>query len=176
MHAAGDECLGAVDDPVVTVADGRGTHTRQVGAGARLGHRDRCDDFAGAELRQPPLLLLLVGQPQQIWSDHVVVQPESDAAVAARGRFLGDDHVVAEISIAASAVLLRHRHPEKSLLACLEPDTAVDDLLLFPLLVVGRHVPVQESTVGLAEKIVLGLEKGAVVMDDTAHGITSGTG
>ncbi len=98
------------------------------------------------------------------------MQAEADPAVAARDGLLGDDHVVAEVRVAAAAVLLGHRHAEKALLAGLQPDAAVDDLLLLPLLVMRRHVPIEERAIGLAEQIVLGLEEGAVVLDDTAHG------
>jgi len=98
------------------------------------------------------------------------VQAEADAAVPARGGLLGDDHVVAEVRVAAAAVLLGHRHPKKALLAGLQPDTAVNDLLVLPLFVIRRHVPFEELAVGLAEQIVLGLEEGAVVFDDAAHG------
>ena len=155
---------------MVALFDGAGLDALQVAAGAGLGHRDRGDEFTGAELGQPPLLLLLVGQPQQIWRDDVVVQAEPDAAVAARDGLLGDDHVVAEVGIAAAAVLLGHRHTEEALLAGLQPHPAVDDLVLLPLLVVRRDVAVQERAVGLAEQIVFGLEQGALVFDDAAHG------
>ena len=94
-------------------------------------------------------------------------------AVPTRGGLLGDDHVVAEVGIAAAAVLLGHRHAEKALLAGLQPDPAVDDLVLFPLLVVRRDVPIQKRPVGLAEQIVLGLEQGAFVVDDTRPWLTS---
>ena len=98
------------------------------------------------------------------------MQAEVDAAVAACRGLLRDDHVVAEVWVSTAAVLLGHRHAEKALLAGLQPDTAVDDLLLLPLLVIGRHVPIEERAVGLAEQTVLGLEEGAVVFDDAAHG------
>ena len=155
---------------MVALFDGAGLDALQVTAGAGFGHRDRGDDLAGAELRQPALLLLLVGRLQQVRRDDVVVQAAADTAVPARGGLLGDDAVVAEVGVAAAAVLLGHRHAEEALLAGLQPDAAVDDLVLLPLLVVRRDVAVEECPVGLAEQVVLGLEECAFVLDDVAHG------
>ena len=166
VDAVGDEGLRAVEHPVVALLDRAGLDALQVAAGAGLRHRDRRDEFAGAEPRQPALLLLLGGQPQQVRRDDVVLQREAEAAVAARGGLLGDDHVVAEVGVAAAAVLLRHRHAEKALLAGLQPDAAVDDLVLLPLLVERRDVALEERAVGLAEQLVFGLEEGALVLDD----------
>ena len=155
---------------MVALFDGAGLDALQVAAGARLGHRDRGDQLTGAELRQPTLLLLFVGQAQQVGRHDVVVQAEPDAAVAAAGGLLGDDRVVAEVGVAAAAVLLGDRHPEKALLARLQPHAAVDDLRLLPLIVVRRDVALQERPVGLAEQIVLGLEQCALVFDGATHG------
>src|SRR5690606_32102985 len=73
VHTAGDEGLGAVEDVVGAVLGqlGGGLHAREVGAGARLGHRDGPHLLAGGELREVALLLLVggehldVGQGQQ---------------------------------------------------------------------------------------------------------------
>ena len=111
-----------------------------------------------------------LAKPQQVGRHDVVVQPETDAAVAAGGGLLGDDRVVPEVRVAAAAVLLGHRHAEEALLAGLEPHTAVDDLRLLPFLVMGRDVAIEEGPVGLAEQFMLGLEQGALVLDGTAHG------
>lgn len=154
---------------MVALLDSPGLDALQVTTRARLGHRDRGDDFTGTELRQPPLLLFFVGQPQQIRGDHVVVQREAEAAVPPGEDLLGDDHVVAEVGFTPTAVLLRYRHAEEALLTRLQPYPAVDDLVRFPLLVVRRDMPVQERAEGLAAQIVLGFEEGAVVFDDTAH-------
>jgi hypothetical protein len=50
VDAVGDDRLGTVDDVVVAVADRRGGHRGKVGADARLGHRDRGDLAAGADV------------------------------------------------------------------------------------------------------------------------------
>src|SRR5580693_9671948 len=147
---------------VVALFDRAGLDALQVAAGARLGHRDRGDQLAGAELGQPALLLLLVGQSQQIGRDDIVVQTEADAAVAAGGGLLGDDRVVAEVGITPAAVLLGYRHTQEALLAGLQPNPTVDDLGLLPFLVIGGDVAIQERPVGLAEQLVLGVEQRAL--------------
>ena len=133
VDAVGDEGLGSVEHVVVALFDRPGLDALQVTAGARFGHGDRRDDFAGAELRQPALLLLVGGQLEQVRRDDVVVQAPADAAVPARRGLLGDDAVVAEVRVAAAAVLLGHVHAEEALLAGFQPDAAVDDLVLLPL-------------------------------------------
>ena len=154
---------------MVALLDGAGLDALQVAAGSRLGHRDRGDEFPGAELRQPALLLFFAGQVQQVGRHDVVVQPESDPAVAPGGGLLGDDRVVAEVGVAAAAVLLGDRHAQEALLTRLEPDATVDDLRLLPFVVIGRDVALEECPVGLAEQFVLGLEQGALVFDGAAH-------
>src|SRR6201995_5977012 len=154
---------------MITLLDGTGPDALQVAAGAWLGHRDGRDQLPAAELGQPALLLLFGGQPQQVRGYHVVLQPEPDPAVTPGAGLLGDDRVVPEVGVAPAAVLLRHRHAEKALLARLEPHAAVDDLGLFPFVVIGRDVAIQEGTVRLAEQFMLGLEKSALVLDGTAH-------
>src|SRR5271165_2504384 len=170
----GDEGLRAVEHPVIAVSDRPGFDALQVASGTWFGHRDGSDQLAGAELREPALLLLVVGEAHQIRRDDVVVEAEADPAEPAGGGFLGDDRVVAKVRVTAAAVLLRHRHAQKALLAGLQPHPAVDDLVLLPLLVVWRDVAFEEGPVGLAEQLVLGLEERALVHDGFAHGMTSG--
>ena len=55
----GDVGFGAVDHVVVAVAQGRGAHCLQVGAGVRFGHGDGAHHLAAGHFRQPTLLLLL---------------------------------------------------------------------------------------------------------------------
>src|SRR6185437_4267553 len=161
---------------MVALLDRTGLNALQVATRSRLGHRDRRNQLSGAEFRQPALLLLLGGQGQQVRRHDVVVQAETDAAVAAGGGLLGDDRVVPEVGVAATAVLFGHRHAEETLLAGLEPHTAVDNLLFLPLVVVGRDVALEEAPVGLTEQVVLWLEKSALVFDGAAHGRPPATG
>ena len=161
---------------MIALAHGAGLDALQIAAGSGLGHGDGGDHLAGAELRQPAGLLLVVGLVQQIGRHDVVVQRETEAAVAAGDGLLDHDGVVAEVGVASAAVLLRHRHAEEALLARLEPDAAVDDLVLLPLVVEGLDLLVEEGPVGLPEQIMLGLEKGAGVLDGIAHEGPPGNG
>ena len=54
----GDEVLGAAEDPVAAVASGRGLHAAEIGAGARLRHRETIP-FLAADTRQEIALALL---------------------------------------------------------------------------------------------------------------------
>ena len=155
---------------MIALLDRAGLDALQVAAGSRLGHGDRGDQFPSAELRQPALLLLFVRQVQQVRRHDVVVQAETDAAVTPGRGFLGDDRVVPEIGVSTAAVLLGHGHAEEALFTGFEPHAAVDDLRLLPLVVIGRDMAVQEAPVGLAEQVMFGLEKSALVFDGTAHG------
>ena len=115
----------------------------KIATGARFGHRDCGDDLPAAEARQPALLLLLGGQTQQIRGDDVVVA-RTPLRCSGPGGLFGDDGVVAEVGVTAAAVLSGHGHPEKAPLSGLEPQAAVDDLVLFPLIVERRDVAIEE--------------------------------
>src|SRR5437868_6569691 len=56
--AVGDERLGAADRILVALALRGRAHRLQVRAGARLGHRNRSDEFSRRHSRQPALALL----------------------------------------------------------------------------------------------------------------------
>ena len=166
VNAVGDERLRAVEHPAaVLLLDGAGLDALQVAAGAGLGHGDRGDSSPEQNPGSHRCFCSSVRQPQQVGRDDVVLQREAQPAVAAGRGLLGDDDVVAEVGIAAAAVLLGHGHAEEALLARLQPHAAVDDLVLLPLLVEGRDVALEERAVGLAEQVVLGLEERAVVLE-----------
>ena len=85
QDAVGDEGLLAVEHVVVARVDGRGADALQVGAGARLGHRDRGDQLARAQAGQPALLLLRRSRcAARYGDDHVVEAAVNAAAVDAR--------------------------------------------------------------------------------------------
>ena len=64
VAGVGDEHLRAVEDVLVAVADGRGLDPGDVGAGVRLGQRERAEDRL-LEQRRQPLALLLLGAGEQ---------------------------------------------------------------------------------------------------------------
>ncbi len=86
VDAVRDEGLGTVEHVVVAVADRGGAHPRQVRADPRLGHRQRGDQLAADDPRQPALALCLVGQAQEVGQADVVVErdPEAEGADGAR--------------------------------------------------------------------------------------------
>ncbi len=90
--AVGDEGLGAVQDPAVTVTDGGGLQRGQVRAARGLGQRERGDGLAGAEAREPALLLLLGAQIDQVGRDAVRVDADARGVGEGQlGQLLGED-------------------------------------------------------------------------------------
>ncbi|MOA04372.1 hypothetical protein D3C78_1239210 [compost metagenome] len=77
MHGVGDEGLGPVDHIVVAIAHGGGAHTLQVGAGARLGHRDGADHLAAGHARQVGLLQVFAAVVQDVGRDDFRMQVEA---------------------------------------------------------------------------------------------------
>ena len=158
QDAVGDERLGPVEDVVVALVDRGGADALEVGARARLGHRDRRDLRAADEVREPALLLLVVRAGDEVRHDHVVEQREGRAVDAAPGHLLADHHVVAEVGRAPAAVLLVELESEQALRARLGPHVAVDDPVLLPLVVVGDDLLVEERADRVAEGLVLLVE------------------
>ena len=90
--AVGDEGLGAVEDPVVAVADRGGLQRGEVGAAGGLGHGDRGEQLAGAEPGQPALLLLLGGEVDEVRRDEVGVDAHAGGVGECDlGQLLGQD-------------------------------------------------------------------------------------
>jgi hypothetical protein len=72
LDAVAAPLLAAVDDVAVAVLDRARRHRADVGAGLRLGDRDRGDDAALRDLRQEALALLLGAEVQQRHDEHRV--------------------------------------------------------------------------------------------------------
>ncbi|MNH97719.1 hypothetical protein D3C73_504250 [compost metagenome] len=136
--AVGDERLRAVDDVVVTIANGFGLDVLQVGAGARFGHGDCRYHFPGGHFRQPTLFLLFAGVAQQVMRADRTVHVGAQAGGNGAGQFVADDCVV-RMAAAAAAVLFRNRRAEHAHLAGLQPGFTVDMLLMGPALFVGHQ-------------------------------------
>ena len=160
VDAVGDERLRAVDDVVVVLADRAGRHRRQVRADARLGHRERRDQRAVGDARQPALGLLRRAVLEEVGQADVVVQRDAEPGGrhAGVGKLLAEDLVEAEVIDAEPAVLLRDRHREHALVGGLLEQLPIDDALLVPALGVGRDLLGHEAAHALAVVDVLGLE------------------
>ena len=85
VDPVGDEGLRPVHHIVVAVADRRGPDVGQIRARPRLGHRHRRDQLTRADPRQPPGLLLLGGQVQEVGHADVVVQAEGQPGATQAG-------------------------------------------------------------------------------------------
>src|ERR1700722_5958391 len=162
-----DESLGAIDDPVVTIADRRGANTGQVAARARFGHRDGDDQFAADDARQPALLLFVVGQRREVRSHNVVLQAQRGCRPSVAGDFFVDDGVEAEVVDSPAAVLLRHVETDQAVLAGGDERGAVDETVTLPLLGVGHQLTFDELPDRLAERLVLRLQ------DESLHVVVS---
>ena len=117
VDARGDECLGAVEDPVVTVTHCGGLDAREIAARAGLGHRNGTDQLTGDVARQPARLLLLVGQVREVRADDVVLQAQTGCGGPELAELLDDHRVEPEVVDAAAAELLRQVEPDQAVLA-----------------------------------------------------------
>ena len=95
--AVGDEGLGAVEHIAVAgLLDRGGPHALQVGAGAGLAHGDGADQFAGRELRQPALLLLLGAVVQDVGRDDAGMQRRAERVEAGEAVLAVDHRLMGE--------------------------------------------------------------------------------
>ena len=161
VDAVGDERLRAVHAVVLILGAPRArAHRGEIRADPGLGHRQRGDQRAVGDPRQPALALLLVAISQEVGQADVVVQrhPQSTPRHARVGYLLHHDLVEAEIRHPRAAVLRGHRHRQEPLLGGLREEFARHDPIMLPLLVVGCHLRRQKSAHRLAIGAVLALE------------------
>ena len=112
--AAGDPHLGAVEDPVGTIAPGVGLHAGRVGAAMRLGQAEAADHLARRHVRQPAqaLLFTAVGV-DRVHAQRALHRHEAaDAAVAAL-QFLADQ-AVADAVEAGATIFFGQRGTEQA--------------------------------------------------------------
>jgi hypothetical protein len=108
VDAVGDEGLGAVDDPVVTVTDGPRRDGLQIRTGIGFGHGDGADHVSRGQTREVLLLLGLRAQCHEIAGHDAVghAPPAGDRTDAAAGDLFGSDHLEAEVRDSAAAEFL----------------------------------------------------------------------
>ena len=92
-RGVGDPALRPGDHPLVPVADGLRRERRRVGAGLGLGERERRDDLAGRQPRQPLLALLLgaagsaaPGRRSRCWCRRASATTASSSRAPSRAR------------------------------------------------------------------------------------------
>ena len=132
----GDPHLGAAEDVAALHLLGARAHAAGVGAGIGLGQAEAADPFAGRQLGQI-LLPLLLGAVSEDRVHHEARLDRHRRAIAAvdpldRAR----DEAVADVAEAGAAIFVRDRCAEQSELAHLAHDLAVE-----PLFEIGRRDP-----------------------------------
>src|SRR4030095_12900903 len=104
---SGNEALGAVDDPVITILHGAGLHPRRVAAGVRFRLRDADLFLAANDRKEKPFSLFLVAVEQ-----HRSDFGSEDRRVTKRyrhgARHFLHDHTTAHEIEPGAAVFLRH--------------------------------------------------------------------
>ncbi|MNM35126.1 hypothetical protein D3C81_457980 [compost metagenome] len=162
-QAVADEGLAAVDHPLVTVAHGGGADRLEVGTGARLGHRDGQYGFAGADFRQPFLLLLFGAQTHDVGRDDVRMHAQAPARNPGAVQLFDQHRRVPEITT-ATAIFGGHGEAQQVMAASLEPGFPVDLPGLVPLRLFGQALTLEETPRGVAQHFVVFTVDGTVDM------------
>ena len=125
----GDPHLGAGEDVAALHLLGPGAHPAGVGAGVGLGQAEAADPFAGRQLGQIflPLLLGAVGVDRVHHEARLDRHRRAVAAVDALDR--ARDQAVADIAEAGAAIFVRDGRAEQAELAHLAHDLAVETLV-----------------------------------------------
>ena len=153
----GDVGLGAIQQPVISLVLGARLHAGKIGAGVRLGHRDRHDGLAADQAWQEALLLLLGAEVLQVGRDQTAMQRDEIAAVAVRRVLLDQDLLVAEVLQPEPAVLLVGPHAQVAGVAGLPERLAVHDAGRAPALGVRADLGLEELSRRIAEEIHFGI-------------------
>ena len=146
---------------MVRAAHRGGGHPGQIRTHPRLGHRDRGDQLAGSDPRQPPAALLAGGQVQEIRLADVVVQDQTETRAGDSGMhdLLSEYRIEPEIRHSAAAELLRDRHSEKPSRARGGEQLSGHDSLGFPGFQMGRHLLGQKCPNALPESLMISIEQ-----------------
>ncbi len=164
-EAVRDERLGAVDDPLVTVAHGGRLERREVGAATGLGHGDRGEDLAGRAAREPARLLLVGAQVDEVGHGDVGMDRDARCECCVElAQLLVPHGVEAEVAGVGAAELLGDLEAEEALGTGGEPEVARKRLVLEVLLEVGLDVLGEECGTRGAECLVV------LVEDRSLHG------
>ncbi|MNX94858.1 hypothetical protein D3C86_1271060 [compost metagenome] len=160
-QAVADEGLAAVDHPLVTVAHGGGADRLEVGTGARLGHRNGEDGFAGADFRQPLLLLLFGAQTHDVRRNDVRMHAQAPTRNTRAVQLFDQHRRVTEVT-ATTAVLGRHGEAQQVVATGLEPGFPVNLPGLVPLRLLGQAFTLEETARGFTQHFVVFTVDGTV--------------
>jgi len=158
-HPVGDEGLAAVDDVMVAIALGRGTHGGHIAAPARLGDGKTPEDLARYALAQIVLLLRLRAFIVQVRQGQIDMRTDGRACSPRidLGHLFHENDRVEEIEV-ETAILLSIGQPEETHVSELLIDVPWQFALLLPSIHKRDHLLLQKSTERLAEGIVVGGE------------------
>ena len=123
----------------------------QIGARARLRHRDRADQLAAGHPRQPALLLFLGAVVEQVVRDDAVHRM-TEAGDAATAELLDHDRLVTNVA-ADPTVAVGNVGAQEANLAGLVPQLPVDVVLLSEARVVRQDLALDEAARRIAEQL-----------------------
>ena len=157
MHPLGDENLGAVEHPVVTVFFRGAAHTGQVGARAWFGHGNRTNGVACNDAGHVLGFLRLGARMVQMRAGHVGVHQHADDETGKRGlrQGLGKDQIGQGIGFCTAVVTLEHQ-AKKAGIAHFFQHLARHLAALFPFQAIGLHLTLKEALHLVAQGLVFG--------------------
>ncbi|OIQ86770.1 hypothetical protein GALL_313590 [mine drainage metagenome] len=174
VGAVGDPHLAAVEHPDVAAALGAQLHADDVGAGARLAHRQRADVLAAEQLGQVACLQLGAAVAPDLVHAQVRVRAVAQRHGSAGARdLLHRDHV-RQIAHAGAAVGLGHRDAQQSEVAELAPQVHRELVVAVDLGRARRDLGDGEVAHRVAHRVDVGAELEIKSGEVHGHGLAKG--
>ena len=95
--AVGNKGLGAIENIMITIQHSGGVGALKIRTGARLGHGNRGNQFAGNTQRQILFLLLFAAITNDVRHGNIIVQRPAKACATGAANLFIDDAVIAKI-------------------------------------------------------------------------------
>ncbi len=161
VNAIGDEHLGAVQHPVITVTNGSATHARQIGPGVGFGHRDGGNLFARDQIRQVTSQLFWCASMIQMRAGHVGMHEHGyrEPAITGAPQLLGQNDGRQGVQFTA-AVLGRIANAKQPELAHFSQNRSRHHAVQLPLVCKRQNFGRDEAANGVAQLLVFGVEEG----------------
>ena len=154
----GDPHLRAVEDVAVAFLVGARAHRHDVGAGARLRHRQRADMLAGNQFRQVFALLLLTAVAAELVDAKIGMRAVGQADGGAGARDFLHRHAMLEIAEAGAAIFLLDRDAVQAERAHLRPQVARKNIVAVDRVGARRDTILRETAHGFAQHVDVGAE------------------
>ncbi len=156
LHAAGDEGLGTIDDPVIAVAPRRRLQVRNIGSAGRLGDGEARAHAARDDIRKHAILDLIAGEAlDQADGNRAAADRRADAACAALRKFLREGRAHETVVEAEPAILLGHAEAPRAERADFLVQLPRHLARFIPFRCVRRNFRSDEATDGFAERTAL---------------------